>query len=449
MKLKLVRPNLANIRSSDAMMPLSLGILAALTPPDIERSLVDERLEAINFDEPADLVAITADTFMAKNAYRIAGEYRRRGVRVIMGGWHPTFMAEESLQHADAVVIGEAEGLWEQVIADARAGQLQRIYQRPDRPDLRGIAPDRSLFSGKRYLPLSLVEFGRGCRFACDFCSIHAFHGSIPRQRPVREVVAEIERLGRQHVLFVDDNLLADPAQAADLFRALVPLKIRWSCQASIDVCQKTDLLRLMAASGCQVVLIGFESLNEQNLRQMNKHRGLGGEDYAVAIRKLQDHGIMVMGTFVLGYDYDTLDSFQATVDFALRTKLFLANFNPLAPMPGTPLYQRLEAEGRLLYERWWLAPGFRYGQTMFRPRNMTPEQLAEGCLQARQAFNTYGSMFRRALAWRANCRTPRHLGMFLLGNWVSRNEIRRKQGLLLGAAAESHDGQELRGGAI
>jgi radical SAM superfamily enzyme YgiQ (UPF0313 family) len=253
----------------------------------------------------------------------------------------------------------------------------------------------------------------------------------------VPEVVAEIAALERRHVFFVDDNLLADTAGAAELFRALIPLKIRWSCQISIDVCREEALLRLMQASGCEVVLIGFESLEPRNLVQMGKRWALSAGDYAAAIRRLQDHGLMIYGTFVLGYDYDTPEAFAATVEFAVRNKLFLANFNPLMPMPGTALYRRLQEEGRLLYERWWLDPRFRYGQTMFRPRQMTPEQLSEGCLRARESFNTYASMVQRALDWRTNARTPGRLGTFVLGNLVSRREIRAKQGLALGRSDE------------
>lgn len=433
MRVKLVRPNLADIRSSDAMPPLSLGILAALTPRDVEVSLVDEKLEPIDFDEPADLVAITAETFTAKNAYQIAMEYRRRGVQVVMGGWHPTFMAEEARQYCDAVVVGEAEGLWEQLIADARAKELRPIYRRDDRPDLKGIAPDRSIFRGKRYLPLSLVEFGRGCRYACDFCSIHAFHGSTPRQRPVREVVDEIESLGHQHVVFVDDNLLANQADAAELLRALIPLKIRWSCQISMDVCQHPEFLKLMAQSGCQLAMVGMESLDQRNLEQMNKQWSAGDIDYAKGIRTLQEHGIMVWGSFVLGYDHDTPESFDATAEFAMRNKLFLANFNPLVPMPGTDLYQRIQSEGRLLYDRWWLAPGSAWGQAVFRPRNMTSDQFTEGIFRARRMFNSYGSIFRRALDWKTHWRNPRNFGAFVLGNAIMRREIYRKHGLVLG----------------
>jgi radical SAM superfamily enzyme YgiQ (UPF0313 family) len=300
-------------------------------------------------------------------------------------------------------------------------------------PPLGGSMPRREMFRGKRYAPLDLVQFGRGCRFACDFCSIHAFYGTSLRWRPVDEVIAELETLGGRHLFFVDDNLLADASRAEALFRALVPLRIRWSCQTSIDVCREPRLLKLMASSGCQAVTIGFESLDQRNLQQMKKQWAMKDGDYAASVRKLRDHGMMIYGTFVFGYDYDTVDSFDASVDFALRSRFFLANFNPLTPTPGTALYARLQAEGRLLHDRWWLAPGFRYGQAVFRPRRMTPEQLAEGCFRARRAFNTYRSLFRRALDWRTNCRSPRRLGAFLLGNFVSRREILRKQGMALG----------------
>jgi radical SAM superfamily enzyme YgiQ (UPF0313 family) len=237
-------------------------------------------------------------------------------------------------------------------------------------------------------------------------------------------------------VFFVDDNLFSDVAEAAELFGALKPLKIRWSCQISIDICQQDGLLKLMAESGCQAVLIGFESLEPRNLMQMKKRWALSGGDYATAIGKIQNHGMMIYGTFVLGYDFDTVDSFDATVDFAVRNKLFLANFNPLMPMPGTPLYQRLLEQGRLIYDCWWLDPRFRYGHAMFRPQQMLPEELTAGCFRARQAFNTYSSMVHRAWHWKTNCRTPHHLGTFLLANLVSRREIRAKQGLALGSSA-------------
>jgi radical SAM superfamily enzyme YgiQ (UPF0313 family) len=253
------------------------------------------------------------------------------------------------------------------------------------------------------------------------------------RQRPVGDVVAEIEQLGSKRIFFVDDNLFVDAAKAEALFRALVPLKIVWSCQVSLDITRHISLLELMAKSGCQSVVIGFESFDERNLAQMKKRWNLSHGDYATAVKKLQDYGMMIYGTFVFGYDHDTVDAFDVALEFALDSRFFLANFNPLTPTPGTGLYHRLRAEGRLIYDRWWLSRHHRYGQATFHPRKMTAEQLTEGCYRTRLAFNRYGSIIRRALHPKTNCRTPYRLGVHLLANFIARTEIIRKQGLPLG----------------
>src|SRR5262249_53859217 len=182
------------------MEPLAAAVLAGSTPPDVEVRFYDDRMEAIPYEEPTDLVALTVETYTARRAYQIASRFRRRGVPVVMGGYHPTFLPEEALGYADAVAVGDAEGLWEQIVRDAQAGQLRRLYRQARQPTLDGLQLDRSIFRGKRYAPLGLVQYGRGCRFACDFCSIHAFYGTSLRQRPVAEVVAEIAALGCRHV---------------------------------------------------------------------------------------------------------------------------------------------------------------------------------------------------------------------------------------------------------
>ncbi len=432
MKITFIRPHLTDARSSDAMEPLVFAILAGLTPPGIELDLFDERIEPIPDDPSADLVALTVGTYTARRAYQVATRFRRRGIPVVVGGYHPSLVPEEALTYADAVVIGDAEGVWEQLVRDAQRGKLQRVYRQSKQPPLEGLKLDRSIFVGKHYKPLVPVQFGRGCRYACDFCSIHALYGNSVRQRPVREVVAEIEQLGRKYIFVIDDNIHVPGAEA--LFRALVPLNVCWVCQTSIDIAQDTRLLDLMARSGCMAVTIGFESLNKDNLRQMSKRQNLGS--YATAIQKLQDRGIMIYGTFVFGYDGDTVDSFDATVEFALRNGFCLANFNPLTPTPGAKLYERLHAEGRLIHDRWWLDPNYRYGQATFRPRGMTADQLTEGCFRARQQFNRYSSILRRALSPRANCRSLHHLAAFLVSNLISRKEIYGKQGHRLGSNA-------------
>src|SRR5207247_2979698 len=233
----------------------------------------------------------------------------------------------------------------------------------------------------------------------------------------------EIERVGHHHVFFVDDNIFVDVAKATELFRALIPLKITWSCQCSIDIARDPALVKLMQQSGCTMALFGFESLDRNNLQQMKKGWNLKFQDYETSIRILQDSGIMIYGTFVFGYDHDTVDSFDRAVDFSIRHRFYLANFNPLTPTPKAPLFDRLEREGRLIHDRWWIDPRFRYGDATFHPRGMTADQLTAGCYAARTAVNTYGSILGRMLDMRTNFRSPQRVGIYLLSNAVTRRE--------------------------
>jgi len=424
-----------DVRSPAAMQPTVFAILAGLTPPDVELTLFDERLEPIPEDHKTDLVALSVCTYSARRAYQIATGFRKRGIQVVMGGFHPSFLPEEALVYADAVVVGDAEGNWEQLVADARQGSLQRVYERSTQPSLKGLRFDRSIFNGKRYIGVVPVQFGRGCQYACEFCSIHALYGSRIRQRPVEDVVAEIEALDRRYILFVDDNLCADRPKVEELLRALIPLNVRWTCQVSVDIAGNPDLLDLMSESGCFCAMIGLESLDVGNLRQMRKTWNLKARDYDSAIREFRQRGIMVWSSFVFGYDHDTPDTFQATVDFAVRSKCLLANMSTLAPMPGTKLFERMLEDGRMLYERWWLHPDYRYGQATFRPLQMTADELTKGCMRARRVFHGYRSIFTRALDPASNSRSLRNLGIFLGANLVARRELSTKLARPLGAA--------------
>ncbi len=437
MKITFIRPNLYDDRSSDAMEPLCFAILKALTPDDVDVELFDERLEPLPFDIDTDLVAITVETYTARRAYQVAERFRRRGIPVVMGGYHPTFLPREALEHADAVVKGDAEGTWQRVVADARKGRLQPLYENPEFPALDGPLPDRSIFDGKSYAPIGLVQFGRGCRFNCTFCSIRAFYGNNLRQRPIAHVVEDIRRSGRRHIFLVDDNLFVDRDTAYALFEALVPLNVNWSCQVSIDIARDEQLVQSMRRSGCISALIGLESLNPDNLRQLNKHWNTKWQSYDEAIDVFRRAGIMLYGTFIFGCDNDGPDSFGETVAFALRKKFVLANFNPLTPTPGAPLYDQLLAEGRLLHDRWWLDPGFGYGDATFEPRGMTAQELTAGCFAARREFNTARSILSRMIDPHANCRSPFRAGVYLAANLKSRREILRKQGRRLGAVGD------------
>lgn len=433
MKITFIRPHLIQKRAADALEPLVFAILARLTPPDVELALYDDRLELIPYDEPTDLVALTVETFTAKRAYQIAAQYRQRGVPVVMGGYHPTLLPDEAAQYADAIAIGDAEAIWPKIVADARAGKLQLIYQSAPDLTVEGVTPQRSIFKGKRYGALRIVQFGRGCRFACDFCSINAFYGRSMPRRCLEDVLEELEELRGKFVFFADDNLFTDQEQAEALFKALKSFNLHWACQISLDIVQNPHLLDLMGESGCVGALIGFESLERANLTQMKKKWNTKQGEYVDALARIYERGIMVFGSFVFGYDQDTTDSFDRTLEFALRSKLALAQFNSLIPIPTTPVYERLKQEKRLLFDRWWLEDEYRYGETIFKPKNMTPEELRDGIIRLRREFNTYGAIAKRMLHPSANARSPYHLFAYLAINLVTKKEIRNKQGTPLG----------------
>jgi radical SAM superfamily enzyme YgiQ (UPF0313 family) len=426
--LTLLRPAMGDFRSTDAVSPLSMAILAARTPKDVAVRFYDDKVEELPEDDRPDLVAITVETFTARRAYELAARYRSRGVPVVMGGYQPTFLPDECLAHADSVVVGDAEGSWETLLADFRAGTMRRTYAGGNARPLDDFALDRSIFAGKRYTPVFPVQYGRGCRFSCDFCSIRAFYGDDIRRRDPRAVADEIRRAGpRRLIFFVDDNLFNSRAALDELLAAIRPLGVRWSCQISIDVAKDEALLDRMAEAGCVFALIGFESLSEENLRQMRKPWNRVAGEYADVVAKLHARGIAVYGTFVFGYDGDTPDTIARSLDFALSSRLEIANFNPLTPTPGSPLYDRLAAEGRLLRPRWWLDPDWRYGEPIFRTRGIAPEDLARLCFDAKRKFYSWRSISRRVLGSDAGLDWFR-TGVVGLANVISRREVLRKQ---------------------
>jgi radical SAM superfamily enzyme YgiQ (UPF0313 family) len=415
------------------MEPLSQAVLAGLTNPEIEFSFYDDRVERIPYEIPTDLVAITIETYTAKRAYQIASEYRQRGVPIVMGGFHATLCPEEVSQYAEAVVIGEAEDVWQQVLIDAERGTLKPYYVTSKHVTLSNVKFDRSIFSNKKYLPLALVESGRGCLHKCDFCAVQTFSENTHAVRHPDEIIAEIIRIKRKSLIFfVDDNFAINRQHTKELLRALIPLNIRWVSQTSIDVAYDEEILHLMARSGCQGVLIGLESLNPKILGKMNKNFNMIRGSFEQALSNLRRYKIRLYITFVFGYDEDTEDSFDETVQFAKKHKFFLAAFNHLVPFPGTPLYIRLEEEGRLLYDKWWLDEDYSFNMVPFRPANMTPENLEQGCVKSRIDYYKWHSIWQRSLS-PVNSGSPLLAGAFYWTNYLLRQEVRLRNHFPLG----------------
>lgn len=443
MRITFIRPNMGRLpdgpyRDEGRMEPLPLGILAALTPRDVECVLYDDRIEGIPYDEPTDLVAITAEIYTARRAYEISAEYRRRHVPVILGGFHPTLAPEECLEHADSIFRGEAEPLWAQVVEDVRHGRLRRVYRaRGDTPQPGGLQPRRELFRGKGYLPITLMQFGRGCRFHCTFCAISAYFEGRHVTRPVREVLAEIESQDRRLIFFVDDNFVCDRAAAKRFLRELVPMRVRWVSQGAIDMTEDGELMDLMEASGCLGHVIGFESISPESLRGMDKQSNLGAgnwDRYETACAVLRRHHLQTWAAFTLGHDGDTRESIRETLEFALRQKFAFAAFNILMPYPGTPLHARLAAEGRLLYDgKWWLHPDYRFNHAAFVPSRMTPDELTAAAFDCRERWNRVGSILRRLWDFGTHLSSPARAAIYLSYTGLYARETLRKQGMLLG----------------
>ncbi|MDH5327303.1 MAG: B12-binding domain-containing radical SAM protein [Gammaproteobacteria bacterium] len=440
MKLTLIKPNIGRMIDGPyvdegRMEPLQLGVLAALTPADVEVVLHDDRMERIPYDEPTDLVAITVETYTAKRAYEICAEYRKRGVPIILGGFQPTLIPEECAPHADSLFIGDAELLWETVIEDARKGRLKPRYESKPGPPQPRVITRRDIFEGKGYLPMTLLQFSRGCRFTCDFCAISVFFDKTQYLRNIDEVVQEIQSQNRKLLFFVDDNICSNHEALKQLCRALIPLKVRWVSQGSIDMTKDRELMRLMVQSGCLGNVIGFESLDPDNLKTMKKAPNIKHfSRYREQIQILRDYGLQTWAAFTLGHDGDTLSSIEDTLDFALSNKFTFAAFNILVPYPNTPLYRKLESENRLLYNgKWWLHPDYRFNYATFEPKHMSPDELTHACHDARSRFNSVGSIVTRALDFKTNLRSIYRFGTYLQFNPIFRKEVFKKHGMLFG----------------
>ena len=386
---------------------LSLPTIAAYTPENWEVALVDEAVQDIDFDSPCDMVGLSIMTCYAPRAYEIATEFRKRGKTIVMGGVHPTYCPDEALRYADAIICGEAEDLWPQLVADYEAGKMQRMYKMTSFPSLEQYkSPRVELLSPDSYMTRQCSFTTRGCHFDCEFCSVSPFNGKTTRRRPVQEVVTElrnvqrwirselVERLRDEPlwnafvtalrirvgiedggiVAFVDDLHNSNRAYCRELWAALKPLKIKWGCQSTLFLADDEEMVKLAAESGCVSVFVGMESLDEDSLEETNKPFNRV-QKFSQEIKMFHDYGIMVNPGIVFGFDSDDESVFERAVDFLTKNQVELAYFNVLTPLPGTALFDRYEKAGRIFDRDWAKYDG---KHVVYQPSRMTPEQLQD-----------------------------------------------------------------------
>lgn len=428
MDILLVRPDIGDIiedykLNDGCMEPLALGVLGGLTPHWHDVRLLDDRMGEVTGNETADLVAITVETYTARRAYELADGYRAAGQRVALGGVHVTLLPDEAQEHADALLMGDAETVWADLLEDLENDRLAARYQGEFICPQDGTFPDRSLFRDHGYLPISQIQFSRGCPFHCAHCSVSRVFGHAHNFRPVEEIVEEIRRFDLKFLLFVDDNITASPDRAKELFEALLPLKIRWSSQASIDMVEDSELMDLMVRSGCIGQLIGFESIDPDALEWMNKTPNLRDFDhYRKVIEVMRKYGLMTWAAFMVGGDQDTPETVRETVEFAIRSRFGMGFFHLFTPYPGTEIYDQFAREGRLRFGgRWWLHPDYRYNVAAFEPANMAPEELGDLVVEANRKFYGVRSIGRRMMDRRTNMKTLMNAAFCLRYNWVMR----------------------------
>jgi len=388
-------PEIQQVRRSRVLgfQQITMPYLAAFVPAHWAVRHVDEVVEPVDTEAPVDLVAITLHTPSAPHAYELAARFRRRGVTVALGGPHVSLVPDEAQEHADAIFIGEAETLWPQFLADYEAGRSQRRYGPSAPPSLEAAPMARKELFHRRDGTAGVLFASRGCAFRCDFCAVAVMYRGGLRKRPVAAVAQEYGSFRGKVIILWDDNLAGDLVYAKELLRALTPHRKWWSSQVSIQAGQDEEFLELAARSGCKQLFIGLESVSQRSLDSVAK-RFNRVEQYARAIERIHAHGIAVQAGVVFGFDHDTEGIFEETLDFLEKTGVQNATFNILTPFPGTPLYQRLEAERRILTRDWCKYNG--RADVVFQPRQMSAQTLLAGYRRANRRFYSCRSIAKR-----------------------------------------------------
>jgi radical SAM superfamily enzyme YgiQ (UPF0313 family) len=414
-----------------AIPPLNLAMIARYTPEQYEVEIVDEGVEELDFNTQADLVGITCMTPLAPRAYELATHFRKRGIPVVMGGIHASYMPDEALRYVDAVVIGEAETTWPKLLEDFAQGQMQRIYKVCEQPDIENLLPPRrDLLRGKYFV--ETVQTGRGCPINCNFCSVTAFNGPRYRLRSIDSVIEEIKSIKSKRIFIVDDNIVGSGnkyiKRAQELFTRLKECDKEWGAQTCLNIVEHDELLRTARDSGCRALLIGFESIDAGSLTAMHKPVNLrpNTKNFSDAIKKIHDHGIAIVGCFIFGADTQDKDVFRRTVDFALANDIDAIQMTLETPLPGTAFYKQMVEENRLLltdFPNDWRH--YNIFEPVFHMKSFTPREAYEGLLNAYSEMSSFNISLKRGLKTFWNTRSLFSTGIAFSWNYHAYKTIR------------------------
>lgn len=399
MKILLISPHtnvIRNFFTKFSYPSLTLQQIAAITPREHTVDIVDERYENINFDKPYDLVGISCLTYNSLRGYEIADTYRKRGIPVVFGGYHASLLPEEAKQHADSVVIGEAELSWPQLLKELENGKLKPFYKADKLVEPELIPPARHDIGV--YTFMEAIQASRGCPTGCEFCAMQKIEGTRFRGRPVDHIINEMKIIKSKIIFFADASLTISPPYMKSLFREMASLNKKFHCFGNINVLSRDDeFLRISSEAGVDKWYMGIESISQETINQVGKQTNKV-ENYVKAIKKIQDHGMKVVGFFMFGFDNDTPDIFRETLKAMYEWDLDEASFSIVTPYPGTRLFERLEKEGRITSYDW-----SRYAEdnVNFKPIKMTPEELMEGIRGISAEFYSIKNSFKRSFGLR------------------------------------------------
>jgi len=379
--------------------PLSLGVLAGLTPTDWDIRIVQEPADVVDFNEHVDIVGITAATHNIKRGYDIADKYKKRGKTVVMGGIHPSVMFQEALQHCDSVCIGEAEPVWRDILSDFQNGKLKKTYRQKAPFDLSLYTPPRREYMSSNkslFFNVGTVETSRGCPYNCDFCSVSITHGRKIRHRPLRNLIPEIESIENRTIFFVDNNIISNTQQAKDLFREMIHLKKQWLGQASISIAKDHELVKLASKSGCFGLLIGIESVVKDGFKKYSKSLN-GLNELKEAIKILKDHGIGIDAHLVFGNDFETKQTMKESLDNLLDLDFVTSSLNILVPYPGTKINENLEKQNRILTKDWNY---YDINHLVFKPKNFSCDEFIDEMRNLRNRYFSYKAILSRTCSY-------------------------------------------------